>query len=209
MSRLRLVDDNGGSRNPEIAPRRSGDPSGTPGGGVPEWVEGSLAPAVVLRAGSALRPVGPLPAMPAKVCDHGHPNDPDAEVCWICTAPFAGAVLVERRSPHPVARLLLEDGTAVDLATDLVIGRSPRDDADGADTLTVTDPKVSRHHLRLETAGWRPWVRDCDSTNGTFLSRPGERGRRRVGLAEPSPLHLGDTIHFGSRRARIVGPGGG
>lgn len=120
-----------------------------------------------------------------------------------CQFQFTGAAEVISMPPQIVAKLLLEDGTAVDLADDLLIGRSPLGDG-ATDTLTVAGRQVSRRHLLLETDGWQLCVKDCDSTNGTFLSRRGERGRRRVPSDESIVIRIGDSIHFGSRQALVV-----
>lgn len=151
----------------------------------------------------ALRVVSPPPPLPTKLCPAGHPSNPDSERCMDCNHPFDEATEIISREPGPVARLLLEDGTGVDLVNDLLIGRSPMD-SDGGDTLTVTGRQVSRKHLQLSIDGWMLRIQDCDSTNGTFLSRRGERGRRRVGSDAATPVRIGDSIHFGSRQALVV-----
>lgn len=151
----------------------------------------------------ALRAVAePLP-LPTKLCPDGHPNNPDGETCMDCQFRFAGAAEVTTMAPRPVARLLLEDGTAVDVVDDLLIGRSPIDNY-ALDTLTIAGRQVSRRHLLLKTVGWQLRIQDCDSTNGTFLSRRGERGRRRVSSECSVPVRIGDSIHFGSRQALVV-----
>lgn len=151
----------------------------------------------------ALRPVPPLDAVPAKRCPAGHPNDVEAVECRICRDPLDAAAAVVEVLPEPLGRFLLEDGSAAELVTDLVIGRSPAGDGDEA-LLTVPGRQVSRTHLRLEVRGWRLRILDLGSTNGTFVTRQGERGRRRVPEDRPVPLHIGDTVHFGSRQALIV-----
>ncbi len=97
----------------------------------------------------------------------------------------------------------MEDGTAVEIADDLMVGRHPVGDH-SLDTLTVTGRQVSRRHLMLEVRGWDLYVLDCESTNGTFLTRRGTRGRRRVPSDEGLGVRIGDSIHFGSRQALVV-----
>jgi pSer/pThr/pTyr-binding forkhead associated (FHA) protein len=150
-----------------------------------------------------LRPVDDPAPIPAKRCPAGHPNNPDSERCRICDALFDPATEVEQTWPGSPARLLLEDGSAIDLVADLSIGRNPSGTV-GGDTLAVTGPQVSRRHLVIEVDGWRVTVRDQGSTNGTFITRRGERGRRRVPEGESMPVRVGDTIHFGSRQALVV-----
>ena len=155
------------------------------------------APPVDLRA-------IPDPApLATKFCSHRHPNNVDRSTCRVCDEAFTGAAHIVAVRPLAVGRLLLEDGTAVDVADDLLIGRSPT--AHGrSGTLTVTGRQVSRRHLLVEARGWQLYVRDCDSTNGTFIARQHERGRRRVPVDNAVPVHAGDIIHFGSRHALVV-----
>ena len=141
----------------------------------------------------------------AKCCSADHPNDPEAESCWVCDDLFRGAATLVERIPGTLARLLFEDGTAVEVADDLMIGRSPVSEGLRA-TLTVNGRQVSRQHLVLEIRGWRLYARDCGSTNGSFLTRRGERGRRRIPTEDGVPLRIGDSIHFGSRQALVARP---
>lgn len=150
-----------------------------------------------------LRPVDSPELIPTKPCPAGHPNNPDSGRCRVCGVGFDSTTEIEDRWPAPPARLLLEDGSSIDLVTDLLIGRCPTDQA-GRDTLTVTGPQVSRLHLVIEVDGWHVSIRDQGSTNGTYLTRRGERGRRRVPEGESMPVQIGDTIHFGSRQALVV-----
>ncbi|MGB5756575.1 MAG: FHA domain-containing protein [Acidimicrobiales bacterium] len=155
------------------------------------------APPVDLRAIPDPAPVA------TKFCSHRHPNNADSSTCRVCNETFTGAADMVAIRPLAVGRLLLEDGTAVDVADDLLIGRSPTGDGRSC-TLTVTGRQVSRRHLLIEARGWQLYVRDCDSTNGTFIARQHERGRRRVPVDHAVPVHAGDIIHFGSRHALVV-----
>ena len=68
----------------------------------------------------------------------------------------------------------------------LVIGR-------GADVqLVLADPEVSRRHARLETQDGTVFLRDLESSNGTFLN-----GRR---LASAIELREGDEVDVGTTR---------
>jgi pSer/pThr/pTyr-binding forkhead associated (FHA) protein len=64
----------------------------------------------------------------------------------------------------------------------LLIGR--QSDCD----VVLDQAKASRQHARIERRGDAFWLRDLDSTNGTWLA-----GRR----IEEHPLHDGDTIRIG------------
>ncbi|MEM9653302.1 MAG: FHA domain-containing protein [Actinomycetota bacterium] len=168
----------------------------------------AIAPAIDKTAGPVIAPVADLAPQPAKCCPADHPNDPDADRCWICGDPFDPAAALITRVPGAVARLLFEDGTAVEVADDLMIGRCPSAD-DRRATLTVSGRQVSRQHLVLEIRGWRLYATDWGSTNGTFITRRGARGRRRVPADDAVPLRIGDSLHFGSRQALLARPTAG
>jgi FHA domain len=68
----------------------------------------------------------------------------------------------------------------------LTIGRDMSAD------LVLTDPEVSRRHARLEAQGGIVFVRDLESSNGTFLN--GRRLRSAIETRE------GDTIDVGTTR---------
>ena len=68
----------------------------------------------------------------------------------------------------------------------LVIGR-------GSDVqLVLADPEVSRRHARLETQDGTVFLRDLESSNGTFLN-----GRRLTSAIE---LREGDEVDVGTTR---------
>ena len=71
----------------------------------------------------------------------------------------------------------------------LTIGRAP--DVE----LVLTDAEVSRRHARLETHGKYVYVRDLESSNGTFLN-----GRRISSAIEIRP---GDEIDIGTTRVIV------
>jgi sigma-54 dependent transcriptional regulator, acetoin dehydrogenase operon transcriptional activator AcoR len=59
----------------------------------------------------------------------------------------------------------------------------------GPATLTLTHPRASGSHARIERKGEQFWLHDLGSTNGTWLN-----GRR---LVEPAPLMDGDWMFLG------------
>ena len=63
------------------------------------------------------------------------------------------------------------------------IGRAEDND------LALPDPKVSRHHAALERRGLQLFIRDCGSSNGTFVNE------RRI--FEPVCLNYGSKINIG------------
>lgn len=70
------------------------------------------------------------------------------------------------------------------------IGRLP------ALELTLPSGSVSQQHAEIYRQGAGLWVRDLDSTNGTFLNR------RRV--SGPALLEDGDILHFADQEFRLV-----
>jgi DNA-binding response OmpR family regulator len=72
------------------------------------------------------------------------------------------------------------------LTEDVVtIGRAVEND------LVVTSRRVSREHARLRREGWRVFLEDMRSTNGTFLN--GERIHEPVELRDEDRIGVGDV----------------
>lgn len=69
---------------------------------------------------------------------------------------------------------------------DIMVGRA------GAAQVVVSDPQVSRHHLRVhhEDAGWM--AHDVNSVQGTWF---GGRRITHIRVDEPMVLHLGDQVN--------------
>ena len=57
--------------------------------------------------------------------------------------------------------------------------------------ITISDPEVSRHHVRLLKREESVYLEDLGSTNGTFLN--GER------ISNPQQLRVGDVITLGDK----------
>lgn len=112
----------------------------------------------------------------------------------------------------PAARLVLSDGTTVDLTQPVRIGRAPSGGEDGHEVVLVTvrspQQDISRTHVQVMQQDGQVIVTDLNSTNGTHLIRPGMQDEEELlapGLGVPveigSVLELGDGV-----RVRIEPP---
>jgi len=108
--------------------------------------------------------------------------------------------------PAP-ARLVVSDGTTVDLSRPVRIGRAPAADgpSDEIVLLTVLSPQqdVSRTHVEVAARDGEVLVTDLGSTNGTTVSRPGETDLPErlppgtpVAVPVGSVLDIGDNVHI-------------
>lgn len=127
------------------------------------------------------RPVKPLEGpgplsttVEAVWCPTGHPTAPSVPDCRVCGLPVA------RQAPRHVARpalgrLYLSTGQSLVLDRDVVMGREPTADREGASRphlvgLGREERAVSRCHVELRLVEWSVQVVDLGSTNGTFLA---------------------------------------
>ena len=90
-----------------------------------------------------------------------------------------------------IVKLRLTNGK--DVGTTFIVWKSPflvgrHEKCD----LRVGSPQVSLHHCLVSVHDGAVWVRDLDSTNGTFLDKKRVDGDCRVGLGEC--LHIGPAI---------------
>lgn len=95
----------------------------------------------------------------------------------------------------PVGRLTVRSGELASreflIGEALELGREPDNDA------MLPDPKVSRHHARIQRDGERYVLADLDSSNGTFVN--GERVVAPVKLEEGDVILIGDVELLFSR----------
>ncbi len=106
-------------------------------------------------------------------------------------APLAQGELNEAHA-IPIARALqmrvakgVPLNASIRLVGSVTIGRDKDND------LVLSDPGVSRHHARVETAGGACVLRDLHSTNGSFLNG---------GRVEQARIGSGDVVVLGSTR---------
>lgn len=89
-------------------------------------------------------------------------------------------IMTEKQTPHlidPTGR----EHPLKDVNT--IIGRAVESD------IVITSKRVSREHTQIRREGWRIFVEDMGSTNGTYLNN--ER------ISEPMQLQDGDQIQVG------------
>jgi len=144
-------------------------------------------------------------------CPVDHHNHPDAEYCSSCGRRMgvnATAVLVVGPRP-PVGLFLTDDGTAIPIAGDLLLGREPdtHDDVAHGRRQGVVLPDetavVSRHHLAVSLDGWNVVVTDLASANGTVLWSARTGLEYRLDPDEGVVLESGDRVDLGSVALRL------
>ncbi len=177
------------------------------------------APALSVAEPAPVLPVAepaPAPSVPAPAsdvevldvvggvrCCDGHFNDPGLLYCGVCGIGLtqAGfAVAQDARSALGV--LVLDDGTAVPLDRDHLLGRAPGAAAGTARPVTLNDPLVSDVHAFVRLRGWGVSVVDAGSSAGTFVRDPETRAWQRVADQQETVLRPGALIAVGGRQLR-------
>ncbi|GAC1388290.1 MAG: hypothetical protein NVSMB4_14590 [Acidimicrobiales bacterium] len=174
------------------------------------WSHAPVAETVDLRTIEP-QPVSPLPktadggGQQATVkglrCARQHFNRPTASYCSSCGLSMLQQthILVEGPRP-PLGVVVLDDGSAVSLDGDYLLGREPARDSrvtSGAmRALAVPGTSVSAVHAAFRLDGWRVLVSDLNSTNGTFVATPQDDSWTRLG-SEPVELQPGSRIAVG------------
>lgn len=190
-----------------------------PGPGKPDAQESSSSPStlvgMVLPAPEpspepGYAPVGAQPNAGSPVvlgiyCEYGHFTDPDAQSCVTC-----GTWIRERPAPPepgprpPLGVLILDNGAALAVDGDYVIGREPAQDpsvASGtARPLRIADAKstISRVHARVHLEGWRVLLTDLGAANGTHVQTPDAQMPLLLEPQVPVPIRPGTRIFVGA-----------
>ena len=140
-------------------------------------------------------------------CTNGHFGDPNARSCAVC------GVSRNRRGPAPepgprppLGALVLDDDSALELSADCVVGREPTLDpsvaAGEARPLSIIDAAVSRVHARVHLDGWRVFLIDLGSANGTRIQLPGKRSDKALEPNVPFQLQDGTEVFVGTQSFR-------
>jgi hypothetical protein len=134
-------------------------------------------------------------------CKNGHFNDPEVRYCAVCGGQLDK---MRQKGDRPsLGVLILGDGSVCQLDADYVIGREPTLDsavaAGRARGLRLMDASgvVSRMHARVELDGWRVFITDLNSANGTQVLMPGERNPTNLEPGVRIPLVPGAQIRLG------------
>ncbi|MGP4097723.1 FHA domain-containing protein [Nonomuraea sp. KM90] len=140
-------------------------------------------------------------------CKNDHFNDPRAPYCAVCGIALVQRTLVPYKGPRPsLGVLVLDDGTALPLESDYLLGRDPERAPEVAGgtarpaKVTSPDGSVSRRHLRVALDGWDVNLVDLGSVNGTQIQPPGDPNFYDIPPNEPVTIAPGTTVRVGVSR---------
>jgi hypothetical protein len=140
-------------------------------------------------------------------CPLDHHNHPEAGYCSQCGRKMGiNATISFVRGPRPPLGLfLLDDGGAIPIATDLLIGRDATTHHEVAagtrQAVLLTDASnvVSRHHLAITLHEWTVTVADLGSANGTILINAKSGLAQPLITNQPAAMEAGDRLQIGPR----------
>ncbi|MEO3804690.1 FHA domain-containing protein [Nonomuraea sp. B1E8] len=140
-------------------------------------------------------------------CKNDHFNDPRVPYCAVCGIALVQRTLVPYKGPRPpLGVLVLDDGTALPLEADYLLGRDPERAPEVAGgsarpaKVTSPDGSVSRRHLRVALDGWDVNLVDLGSVNGTQIQPPGDPNFYDIPPNEPVTIAPGTTVRVGVSR---------
>jgi FHA domain len=152
----------------------------------------------------ALAAAADAPIVLGVYCKNGHFGDPKARSCVVCGVSRGRRGPAPQPGPRPpLGALVLDDGSALELSTDCVVGREPTLDpsvaAGEAQPLGIVDAAVSRVHARIHLDGWQVLLTDLGSVNGTRIRLPGKRSEQPLEPNVPVPLQSGTRVLVGTQ----------
>ncbi|MEW9529615.1 FHA domain-containing protein [Microbispora sp. NPDC049125] len=186
--------------------QQDGGPGGPGGpfGPPPSHAQEDVGDATQLDAAPEMEP---RPMVYGVDCSNDHFNDPRAPYCAVCGVGIDQRSVVPYKGPRPqLGVLLLDDGMALPLDADYVLGRDPERasevQAGEARPARVTSPdgSVSRRHLRVFLDNWDVDLVDLGSVNGTQIQPPGDPNFYDIPPNEPVPIMPGTTVRIGVSR---------
>jgi hypothetical protein len=131
-----------------------------------------------LLAGRAATASGPT--VLAVLCPAGHTSPPHSGVCRLCGREIPAQQPFQTARP-PLGLLRLASGDVVQLDRGVLLGRSPKVNAElaAADRphlvkVSSAQNDISRNHVEIVLEGWHVLIRDLGSTNGTTVALPGQ-----------------------------------
>ncbi|GGL17407.1 hypothetical protein Sme01_72090 [Sphaerisporangium melleum] len=140
-------------------------------------------------------------------CKNDHFNDPRVPYCAVCGVALVQRNLVPYKGERPpLGVLMLDDGTALTLDGDHLLGRDPERAPEVTSgearpaRVTSPDGSVSRRHLRVRLDGWDVNLIDLGSVNGTQVQPPGDPNFYDIPPNEPVPILPGTTVRIGVSR---------
>ncbi|NAS26193.1 FHA domain-containing protein [Herbidospora sp. NEAU-GS84] len=146
-------------------------------------------------------------------CKNDHFNDPRAPYCAVCGVPLSTRDLVPYKGPRPaLGVLLLDDGMALTLDSDYILGRDPEraPEVQSGDArparVTSPDGSVSRRHLRVTLENWDVNLIDLGSVNGTQIQPPGDPNFYDIPPNESVTIMPGTTVRVGVSRTMRFEP---
>jgi hypothetical protein len=152
----------------------------------------------------ALGAAADAPIVLGVYCKNGHFGDPNARSCVVCGVSRGRRGPAPQPGPRPpLGALVLDDGSALELSADCVVGREPALDpsvaAGEAQPLGIVDAAVSRVHARIHLDGWQVFLIDLGSVNGTRIRPPGKRSEQALEPNVPVPLQSGTRVLVGTQ----------
>lgn len=168
---------------------------------------------LVGRAASSAERVQPLDRrVPGRLCTTcGAANPSDVFACGRCGAPLpAGEDSIEM-VPAPQWQLVFDDGSVESVSEVLRMGRAPdaSDDTPNIRTLSLECKKASANHLEVRVEGWKVYLTDLGSKNGSFMLTSGDDTPVQLDAHTPQEARSGTAVLVGSRRFRVEQLGDG
>jgi hypothetical protein len=146
------------------------------------------------------------PTVPAVRCAEGHLSEAWAGNCRVCGSPIPPQQPVQVRRPA-LGVLALSTGDTVTLDRDIVMGRAPAppqgdpQDMPHVVQMVSRDNDISRSHVRIHLDGWVVLAVDLGSTNGTYVTLPGQQPVRLrpndpLAIVPGTVVSLADDVGF-------------